>query len=76
VLMDIQMSDIDGLEAARRILAEADDDHPVAILMLTTIRPQRVGLRRAACRRQRVPAQGCPPGAASPPCESSLPATR
>jgi DNA-binding NarL/FixJ family response regulator len=36
VLMDIQMPDIDGLEAARRILAEADDQHPVAILMLTT----------------------------------------
>jgi DNA-binding NarL/FixJ family response regulator len=36
VLMDIQMPDIDGLQAARRILAEADADHPVAILMLTT----------------------------------------
>ncbi len=30
------MPDIDGLEAARRILADADQDHPVAILMLTT----------------------------------------
>ena len=35
VLMDIRMPGIDGLEATRRIVAEAGE-HPVAVLMLTT----------------------------------------
>ena len=35
VLMDIRMPELDGIEATRRVLADAGDD-PVRVLMLTT----------------------------------------
>jgi DNA-binding NarL/FixJ family response regulator len=35
VLMDIRMPELDGIEATRRVLAEAGE-HPVRVLMLTT----------------------------------------
>ena len=75
VLMDVRMPELDGLEAARRILD--DPDNGTAVVMLTTFDLVAVRLRGAARRGQRLPAQGrARPTACSTPCASPPPATR
>ena len=55
VLMDVRMPRIDGLTATRRVLvAPVRTARPRA----HHIRPQRVGVRRAECRSEWLPAQG------------------
>ncbi len=59
VLMDVRMPRLDGIEATRRVV---DSGSRARVVMLTTFRPRRAGLRGAAGRRERFPAQGHPPG--------------
>jgi CheY-like chemotaxis protein len=55
VLMDARMPVMDGIEATRQIV---ESGSAARILVLTTFKPGRVRVRRAARRSERVPAQG------------------
>ncbi len=43
ILMDVNLPGISGLEAARRILADADAERPVVVLVLSTYDAAEVG---------------------------------
>ena len=69
VLVDIQMPDLNGIEAARRILAEADNEHPVAVLTLTTFDFTSTFTRHSARARAAFSSRTYRPRTSSPPFE-------
>ena len=70
VLMDIMMPGIDGIEATRQVVARSP---MTRVVILTTFDRSRLVYDALTAGRERVPAQGCPDGAARRWCPRGRP---